>query len=127
MIPEFNDDGFLPGGIHPTRLEEIDVRFGTGSNLRSVQMESLRWMIALAWQAGVERIVINGSFVTDKLEPNDVDCVLLIGPGFPRDRNAEAELLSGLPFINMELVESEAFRQFTERIFSTDRNLTPKG
>ena len=70
---------------------------------------------------------MNGSFVTDKLEPNDVDCVLLIGPGFPQDPAAEAELLAGLPFINFELVDEEAFRQFTERTYATDRNLVPKG
>jgi hypothetical protein len=75
----------------------------------------------------VRRIVVNGSFVTDKLEPNDVDCVLLIGPDFPNDTAAEAELLAGLPFINMELVDPRAFQQFTERTFATDRNLVPKG
>jgi hypothetical protein len=75
----------------------------------------------------VQRIIVNGSFVTDKLEPNDVDCVLLIGPEFPRDAVAEGELLSGLPFVNMELVDSDAFLQFTERTFATDRNLVPKG
>jgi hypothetical protein len=37
------------------------------------------------------------------------------------------EPLAGLPFINMELVDPEAFRQFTERTFATDRNLVPKG
>jgi hypothetical protein len=90
-------------------------------------MESLRWLVDLAWRTGVQRIVVNGSFVTDKLEPNDVDCVLLIGPDFPRDATAEAELLAGLPFVNMELVDMEAFLQFTEKTFATDRNLVPKG
>ena len=71
--------------------------------------------------------MVNGSFVTDKLEPHDVDCVLLIGPDFPRDAAVEAELLAGLPFINMELVDPAAFQQFTERTFATDRNLVPKG
>jgi hypothetical protein len=127
MIPRFNDDGYLPPGIHPATVEEIAERFGQESELRQVQMESLRWLIDLAWRAVVERVVVNGSFVTDKLEPNDVDCVLLIGPGFPRDTAAEAELLAGLPFINMELVSLEAFQQFTERTFATDRNLVPKG
>jgi len=51
----------------------------------------------------------------------------LIGPNFPDDAAAEAELLAGLPFINMELVDPEGFRQFTERTFATDRNLIPKG
>ena len=56
-----------------------------------------------------------------------VTCVLLIGADFPRDAAAEAELLAGLPFINLELVDQDGFRQFTERTFATDRNLVPKG
>ena len=127
MIPNFNDEGYLPLGIHRATLEEITARFGQESEVRQVQMESLRWLVDLAWWTGVQRIVVNGSFVTDKLEPNDVDCVLLIGPDFPRDATAEAELLAGLPFVNMELVDMEAFLQFTEKTFATDRNLVPKG
>ena len=126
-IPDFNDHGYLPAGIHPATLDEIAARFGRESELRQAQMESLRWLVDLARRAGVRRIVVNGSFVTDKFEPNDVDCVLLIGPDFPHDTAAEAELLAGLPFINAELVDSEAFRQFTERTFATDRSLEPKG
>jgi hypothetical protein len=78
MIPECNDDGYLPAGIHPASVDEIAARFGQESELRQAQMESLRWLVDLARRAGVRRIVVNGSFVTDKLEPNDVDCVLLI-------------------------------------------------
>jgi hypothetical protein len=127
MIPHFNEDGYLPPGIHRAALEEIAARFGQESEIRQVQMESLRWLVDLARRAGVQRIVVNGSFVTDKLEPNDVDCVLLIGADFPRDAAAEAELLAGLPFINMELVNAQGFQQFTERTFATDLNLVPKG
>ncbi len=127
MIPEFNDNGYLPHGIHPATVDEIASRFGHEPELRRVQMESLRWMVTLAWRAGVERIVVNGSFVTDKWEPNDIDCVLLIGPGFPSDTEAEMELLAGLPFITIEFADWDAFRHLTERIFDTDRNLAPKG
>ena len=127
MIPAFDDEGYLPPGIHLATVQEIGVRFGRESELRRVQMESLLWLVELARRAGVQRIVVNGSFVTDKLEPNDVDCVLLVGAGFPRDEAAEAELLSGLPFINMELVDQEAFEQFTEKTFATDRDLVRKG
>jgi hypothetical protein len=127
MIPQCNDDGYLPPGIHTATLDEIAARFGHDSELRQAQIESLRWLVDLAQRAGVTRIVVNGSFVTDKLEPNDVDCVLLIGSDFPWDATAETELLAGLPFINMELVDQAAFEQFTERTFATDRNLVPKG
>ncbi len=127
MIPALNDEGYLPPGLHGATVDEIHARFGRESQLRRVQMESLRWLVELARRAGVLRIVVNGSFVTDKLEPNDVDCVLLVGTGFPRDEAAETELLSGLPFVNMELVDQEGFQQFTEKTFATDRDLVPKG
>jgi hypothetical protein len=127
MIPEFDGEGYLPPGLHLATLKEISARFGRESELRRVQVESLLWMVDLARRAGILRIVVNGSFVTDKLEPNDIDCVLLIGPGFPCDEVAEAELLGGLPFVNMELVDQEGFAQFTEKTFATDRRLVPKG
>ena len=101
---------------------------GLGGNPNSGRPRWTRCAGLSTWRrSGVRRIVVNGSFVTDKLEPNDVDCVLLIGPDFPHDIAAEAELLAGLPFINMELVDPRAFQQFTERTFATDRNLVPKG
>ncbi len=127
MIPDFNDDGYLPQGIHRATLKEIAARFGQESEIRQAQMESLHWLVDLARRAGVQRIVVNGSFVTEKLEPNDVDCVLLIGPDFPHDPAAEMELLAGLPFLNFELVDQEGFKHFTERTFATDRDLVPKG
>ena len=76
MIPDCNDDGYLPPGIHQATLDEIAARFGHEPELRQVQIESLRWLVQLARRAGALRIVVNGSFDTDKLEPNDVDCVL---------------------------------------------------
>jgi hypothetical protein len=81
MIPAFNDDGYLPPGIHAATLEEIAARFGQEPELRRVQMDSLRWLVNLARGVGVERLVVNGSFVSDKWEPNDI-CVLLRGAGF---------------------------------------------
>jgi hypothetical protein len=77
MIPDFDDNDYLPAGIHAASLEEIAVRFGYEPELRRVQMESLHWLVDLAKRVGVRRIIVNGSFVTDKWEPNDVDCVLL--------------------------------------------------
>jgi hypothetical protein len=90
-------------------------------------MDSLRWLDEVARRAGVERLILNGSFVTDVLEPNDVDCVLLIGSGFPRDRAAEAELLAGLPFLELSLVNQADFDVLVDEFFATDRHSVPKG
>ena len=48
MIPPFNDDGYLPPGIHPATLEEIAARFGQESELRRAEMESLQWLVQVA-------------------------------------------------------------------------------
>lgn len=127
MVPPFEDSGYLPPGIHRSSLDEIDARFGQGSELRKVQTESLRWLVELAKRAGIERIVVNGSFVTDVSEPNDVDCVLLIAPGFPHDPDAEQELLLGLPFLDIQLVRQDGWDELVKTVFATDRRYTPKG
>lgn len=65
--------------------------------------------------------------MTDKYEPNDVDCVLLVGPDYPQDADADDELQAGLPFITLELVDRTRFAEFTEAIFGTDRAGLSKG
>jgi hypothetical protein len=90
-------------------------------------MESIQWLHDAAQRAGVEKFVINGSFVTDVDEPNDADCVLLIGPSFPSDVDAEAELLAGFPFLEIQLVQEHAFRVLVESFFATDRYNRSKG
>lgn len=127
MIPPFDETGCLPPGLHTATLGEAEDRFGQQSELRRVQMESVRWMVELAIRAGVQRIVLNGSFVMDIMEPNDVDCVLLIGRGFPKDKPAEAELRAGLPFLDMALVRRKRFDRMVNVIFATSRFNAPKG
>jgi hypothetical protein len=128
MIPPFDDQsGFLPPGVHPATLPEIEVCFGRASEMRRVQMEAIQWMIDLAIRAGTQRIVLNGSFVTNIIEPNDVDCVLLFVPGTRRDRDAVKELRAGLPFLDMKLVGQEDFDEFVNIIFGTDRVGVAKG
>jgi hypothetical protein len=46
---------------------------------------------------------------------------------FPSDGTAAAELLGGLPFVNMKLVDRDAFEHFARKTFATDRNLVAKG
>src|SRR5690348_13204683 len=104
MIPDFDDNGYLPVGIHPAGLGEIAARFGQEPELRRVQIESLHWLVDLAKRVGVQRIIVDGSFVTDKWEPNNIDCALLRAEAFPQDHSADAELWAGLPFIQMVVV-----------------------
>ena len=127
VIPPFDANGVLPPGVHLATPAEVADRFGQSSELRRVQMQSVEWMIDLARRAGVQRIVLNGSFVMDIIEPNDVDCVLLIRSDFPKDSTAEKELLDGLPFLEMKLVRQAEFEEYVNEIFGTDRSGVPKG
>ena len=72
-------------------------------------------------------MVLNGSFTTDTMEPNDVDCVLLFPAGCRRNRVAVRELRGGLPFLDMKLVGQEDFDEYVNVTFSTDRAGIPKG
>ena len=64
MIPAYNDEGYLPPGIHPANVEEIAARFGTGSELREVQMESLHWLVELG-----RALELAGSLSMEALSP----------------------------------------------------------
>ncbi|MCL2639620.1 MAG: SDR family oxidoreductase [Phycisphaerales bacterium] len=87
----------------------------------------MRWLIDLAKRAGVSRLILNGSFVTDIIEPNDVDCSLLISRGYPKDKNAAEELREGLPFLDISILPQAEFEQLVSEIFAMDRYGVPKG
>jgi len=127
MIPPFDDSGWLPPGVHRATLAEIEDRFGRQSELRRVQMESVRWMVELAVRAGVQRIVLNGSFVTDIIEPNDVDCVLLVPEGPGGETVAAEQLEQGLPFLDLAIVGQPDFEELVDVTFASDRHGVPKG
>lgn len=90
-------------------------------------MESIRWMVDLAVRAGAQRIVLNGSFVTDIIDPNDVDCVLLFVRGANRDRTAIKELRGGLPFLDIAMVNQKEFDRLVVDFFAETRSGLSKG
>ena len=51
MIPPFDDRGYLPPGIPAGSLEAVEARFGRDSEVRRVQMESIRWLLEIAKRA----------------------------------------------------------------------------
>jgi hypothetical protein len=127
VIPELNDVGYLPPGVHLASLDEIAARFGQESEIRQAQMDSIRWLVDIAKKAGVQRLIINGSFVTDAFEPNDVDCALLPSADFPHDPAAAADLSNGLPFIDLHMAEAKEFAFLVDQLYASDRDLVAKG
>ena len=72
MIPNFRRNGELPPGVHETTLEEIRERFGFNA-LRRKLIEGLNAALQNLQMAGVRRVYINGSFITNKAYPADID------------------------------------------------------
>lgn len=72
MIPNFDDNGNLPPGIHWADWSEFTARFGKTAKRREMirGLESAMEQLKIA---GCRTIYINGSFVTNKTEPRDFD------------------------------------------------------
>src|SRR5438046_21753 len=78
-LPEFTSEGLLPPGIYCATLREIDTRLGTGSAVRQKQLMLLKNILATAYPyQTIKRILLWGSFVTAKPEPNDLDYSLVV-------------------------------------------------
>lgn len=72
MIPEFNPDGNLLPGVHWATWQEFMERFGTTPR-RQQLLKGLKSAIDSLSKAGCQVIYIDGSFVTEKENPNDFD------------------------------------------------------
>ena len=72
-IPNFEDNGDLPSGEHFATLPEIEDRFGKLNECREKLMAGLKAAAINLQKAGVRKAWIDGSFVTDKKEPSDID------------------------------------------------------
>lgn len=128
MLPAFDDFGNLPPGIHRCSVAELVDRFGSGSDEREAEISELVAFVDAAKTAGVRRLMVNGSFVTGKLAPNDVDVVILPSPDYPRQsqRLDDDELI--WPFLQIIVAADDAdFEAWAIRQFGTDRNRRPKG
>lgn len=72
MIPDFDKEGNLPPGIYQATLSEIEAKF-TSSLKRKGHFELLKQLITDLKAIGCKTIYIDGSFITKKALPNDID------------------------------------------------------
>jgi hypothetical protein len=84
MIPQFRVDGYLPDGLHSATEAEVTFRFGSANRRRRRLTLRLRRWIDLARSVQAQRLFVDGSFVTAKDEPNDIDAVVLLPMEFER-------------------------------------------
>jgi hypothetical protein len=99
-IPELDDHGVLPPGVYDCSLDELQERFG--------RFEVSERRVALCARLAefcteargtpiIVEIIVDGSFVTSKAEPNDIDLVVVLSADHPEGeqlRPFEYNLLS---------------------------------
>ena len=62
MIPDLNEDGLLPPGVHPASLMEIGERFGRKNAKRRMLYRGLGRAVQNLREAGVKRVYVDGEF-----------------------------------------------------------------
>jgi hypothetical protein len=139
MILQFTDEGLLPSGVHETDLEELKEKMGWNRKRREL-LEGLEEVLELMASCGVVRVYLDGSFVTGKDRPNDIDgCYDLaedvtaedlgrLAPIFPPnpEGRAEAKRRFGVDLFPSAATELGSGQPFL-RFFQTDREGCERG
>lgn len=89
-IPALNADGLLPTGVFDCTLAEVRTRFGSfqESDARPKLFGKLDELLAAMQSSGLfEHLLLDGSFVTGKPTPNDIDLVAVLRPGHDFERD----------------------------------------
>ena len=89
-IPALNADGLLPIGVLDCTLAEVRTRFGSfqGSDTRPRLFGRLEELMSAMERSGLfEALLLDGSFVTSKGAPNDIDVVAVLRPGHDFERD----------------------------------------
>jgi predicted nucleotidyltransferase len=124
-LPEFNEARDLPAGRHAASLHEVLARFGAGTPQRVAVTARLRHICDLAVATGhLDRVVIFGSYVSDKAEPNDLDVILVMHGHFATEScpaeslilfdhaRADEELGASIFWVRPDMLLGEPLEQF---------------
>lgn len=152
-LPEFNDYGALPVGDYAPTRADFELRFvDVPSSTRKAIYDGWgrhRTALEAAGLASSERQLLNGSFLTAKPDPGDLDLVvevttpdlspstqaglapvlqLLSGPGAKPKYSCDAYPLLVLPAVSPDFhAVTEVGRAYWMKWFGQDRLGRPKG
>lgn len=71
-MPDFDEHGNLPPGIHQITWQDFETRFGTNAHRRRL-LVGLKAAVELLRRGGCRTVYVDGSFVTGKALPGDFD------------------------------------------------------
>jgi len=132
MISDFNDNGYLPAGIHTAHFQEVAKRFGGSKSLKRSELTNHLKDFYNFIKFHSFCIYIDGSYITSKLSPKDVDIIVVLKPQFMFNEQAKQRLhyfskshkLHIIPFIHG--IHDQKIQEIID-FFSADRQGRPKG
>jgi hypothetical protein len=87
MLPELDENGNLPKGVHRCTLQEVKEVFGTSSARRKWSAGNPERIIGFAKSTGkLEPVFLWGSFLSTKEFPRDLDLLLVVRNDFSIDK-----------------------------------------
>ncbi|MCP5060243.1 MAG: hypothetical protein GY937_26380 [bacterium] len=136
VIPDFDENGLLPPGIHACSWREVEHRYGSNRHRREL-LAGLKAALLALKRAGCGRVYVDGSFVTDKnvpedfdgcwdpmgVDPNKLDPVLL---NFDNQRAQQKAKYRGEMFVASENAVPRHRKRFLD-FFQQTREGEPKG
>lgn len=135
LLPKFDKNGNLPSGIYKPNIDEVIERFRGEHNLvRASRTQSLMEFIEFLRPFAIA-IYIDGSYITSKLEPGDVDLAVILPPKFNYNSTEGEKLLEyakSKDYSHLEIrrhVQGKQSQKLTKRVddWTTDRDKNPKG
>ena len=84
-IPSLTAAGFLPPGAHDASMEEVEIAFGRfqESDRRTILFRRLVEYIAELRSLGhAQEVLLDGSFVSAKASPGDIDLIVVYPEAF---------------------------------------------
>ncbi len=118
MIPPFDQNGNLPPGEHPCTWDELENRYAT-TNQRINLLNGLQAALENLNTAGCHTVWIDGSFVSDKPQPQDYDAC------WDSD-NVDPDLLEPT-LLNFTHPRNAMKRKYRGELFIADLPATPYG
>ena len=130
MLPEFSESSYLPPGLHRANLVEVQQRFGS-NDTRKALLRHLDNFVELVRNVGAKKLILDGSFVTAKENPADIDVILVLPDIFDATTREARILLESRIRFNIHLFPvregDDEFLQHWIAFFGHDRNGVPKG
>lgn len=150
---KFNEDGYLDPGFHDIDLQDINEKFVDNFKESITRQDIIKGYIRFMKdlkECGVDNFEcwIDGSFSTNKTNPNDIDMVLVIDRGIiekiPMDKQGQllklltpdlarieykcdAYILAKVDNKHEDYNKYELQKNYWKSQFGTDRNSIPKG